>query len=294
MPDGGAGMRLALGTVQFGIDYGTFNPAGRLSEADVARCLDLAASAGIDTLDTARAYGSSEAVLGRLGAARRFRIVTKVARLGDAGPDAVLRSVEASLAALGTDRVHALLMHDAADLAGPGGDRVWEVLDRLRAEGAIGKAGVSVYAPEDALALAARYPIGIVQAPCSVFDQRMRTSGAFAALKQRDVEIHVRSIFLQGFALAEPDSLPPALAPWRGLLERFREGAAEAGIRPLEFALAAVLAEPAIDRLVVGVDGSAQLEEILAAAATHVPAIDPDRYVSDDPALINPSNWNAA
>jgi aryl-alcohol dehydrogenase-like predicted oxidoreductase len=287
-------MRLALGTVQFGTDYGTFNPAGRPGEADVARCLALAEAAGIDTLDTARAYGASEAVLGRLGAAQRFRIVTKVARLGEAGPDAVLRSVEASFAALGTDHVHALLLHDAADLAGPDGDRVWAMLDRLRAEGAIGKAGVSVYTPEDALALAARYPVGIVQAPCSVFDQRMRTSGAFAALKQRDVEIHVRSVFLQGFALAEPDALPPALAPWRALLERFRGDAAGAGLTPLQLALAAVLAEPAIDRLIVGVDGPAQLEEILAAAATRAPAIDPDLYVSDDPALINPSYWKAA
>jgi aryl-alcohol dehydrogenase-like predicted oxidoreductase len=287
-------MRLALGTVQFGTDYGTFNTAGRLSETDAARCLDLAEAAGVDTLDTARAYGASEAVLGRLQAARRFRIVTKVARLGDAGPDGLLRSVGASLAALGTAHVHALLLHDAADLAGPGGDGVWAMLDRLRADGTIGKAGVSVYVPEDALVLAARYPIGIVQAPCSVFDQRMRTSGAFAALKQRGVEIHVRSVFLQGFALAEPDTLPPALARWRGLLEAFRSDAAAAGLTPLQLALAAVLAEPAIDRLVVGVDGPAQLEEILAAAATGTTAVDLDRYLSDDLALINPSNWNAA
>ena len=287
-------MRLALGTAQFGADYGRFNPAGRLSEAAVAQCLDRAGAAGVDMLDTARAYGASEEVLGRLGAARRFRIVTKVARLGEAGADAILRSVEASLAALGTDHVHALLMHDAADLAAPGGDRVWEVLDRLRTDGTVGKAGVSVYSPEDAIALVGRYPIGIVQAPCSVFDQRMRTSGAFAALKGRGVEIHVRSVFLQGFALAEPEALPAALAPWRGLLERFRADAAAAGLTPLQLALAAVLAEPAIDRLVVGVDGPAQLEEILAAAAAVVPAVDPDLYVSDDLALINPSYWTAA
>lgn len=294
MPGGGAGVRLALGTAQYGADYGTFNPSGRLAEAAVADCLDRAKAAGIDMLDTARAYGASEEVLGRLGAARDFRIVTKVARLGDSGPDAVLRSVEASLAALDTDHVHGLLMHDAADLAGPAGDRVWENLDRLRADGVVGKAGVSVYAPEDAVALAARYPIAIVQAPCSVFDQRMRTSGAFTALKQAQVEIHVRSVFLQGFALAEPASLPPALAPWRGLLERFRADAAGAGLTPLQLALAAVLAEPAIDHIVVGVDGPAQLDEILAAAATRAPAVDPDRYLSDDLALINPSNWNAA
>lgn len=287
-------MKLALGTVQFGTDYGAFNQSGRLDEAGVARCLDVAEAADIDTLDTARAYGESEAVLGRLGAARRFRVVTKVARLGSAGPDALLASVEASLTALGADQLDALLMHDAADLAGPGGDAIWAMLDRLLAEDVIAVAGVSVYAPEEAMALAGRYPIGLVQAPCSVFDQRMRTSGAFAMLKSRGVEIHARSAFLQGFALADPAALPPALAPFRPLLERFRADAAAAAVSPLELALAAVLGEPAIDRVVVGVDGPEQLEEIIAAASAAAPAPAAGLYACDDPALINPSRWAAA
>ena len=200
-------MKLALGTVQFGTDYGAFNAEGRPGEAAVAACLESAEAAGIDTLDTARAYGESEAVLGRLGAARRFRIVTKVAPLRGAGPDAVLASVEASLTALGADQLDALLIHDASDLAGPGGEAVWAVLDRLLVEDVIATAGVSVYGPEEAMALAGRYPIGLVQAPFSVFDQRMRTKGAFAMLNERGVEIHVRSVFLQGFALADRHGL---------------------------------------------------------------------------------------
>jgi len=287
-------VKLALGTVQFGTDYGAFNAEGRPGEAAVAACLDSAEAAGIDTLDTARAYGESEAVLGRLGAARRFRIVTKVAPLRGAGPDAVLASVEASLTALGADQLDALLIHDASDLAGPGGEAVWAVLDRLLAEDVIATAGVSVYGPEEAMALAGRYPIGLVQAPFSVFDQRMRTKGAFAMLNERGVEIHVRSVFLQGFALADPAALPPGLAPFRPLLERFRADAAAAGLGPLQLALAAALGEPAIDRVVVGVDGPEQLEEIVQAASAAVPAFDPDRYVSDDPILINPANWQKA
>lgn len=286
-------MKLALGTVQFGTNYGAFNQAGRPDEAAVAACLDRAEAAGIDTLDTARAYGTSEEVLGRLGAAHRFRIVTKVAPLCGAGADAVLRSVEASLGALGIDRIGALMMHEAADLDGPSGDTIWAALARLRDEGVIGQAGVSVYAPETATALAGRYPIGIVQAPFSAFDQRMRSSGALAALKQANVEVHVRSAFLQGFALADPAALPAHLAPWRTLLERFRADAAAVGLSPLQLALAAVQDVPEIDRVVVGVDGPAQLEEILEASASALPGLDSGLYASDDLQLINPGKWNA-
>lgn len=287
-------MRLALGTVQFGTDYGAFNPDGRLEEAGVAACLDRAAGAGIDLLDTARAYGASEEVLGRLGAARRFRLVTKVPGLEGGGGEGVFRSIETSLARLRTDRVHALLLHDAADLAGPRGDEIWAALESLVAQAVIGKAGVSIYAPEEGLTLAGRYPIGIVQAPYSAFDQRMRSSGLFAALAGRGIEIHVRSIFLQGFALADPLALPVPLARYRGRLERFRAAAAAHGLTPLRLALAAALDEPLIDRVVVGVRSPADLDEILAACSGALPALDLTAYACEDPALINPSLWSRA
>jgi aryl-alcohol dehydrogenase-like predicted oxidoreductase len=284
-------MRLALGTVQFGTDYGAFNPDGRLDEAGTAACLDRAEAAGIDLLDTARAYGDSEEVLGRLDAAKRFRLVTKVAPLAGAGSEDVRRSIEASLARLRTDRVHGLLLHSAADLLGPQGDDIWRTIEELVSQGTAAKGGVSIYAPEEAATLVARYPIAIVQAPYSAFDQRLKSSGLLAELQERGVEVHVRSIFLQGFALADPDTLPPPLDRHRARLACFRTAAATLGLSPLQLALAAALAEPGIDRIIVGVRSPADLEEILAAASGPLPLPDLDACVSDDLALINPASW---
>ena len=58
--------RLALGTVQFGLVYGINNPRGKIPEDEAEEILRYAFSGGIDTLDTARAYGASEALLGRI------------------------------------------------------------------------------------------------------------------------------------------------------------------------------------------------------------------------------------
>ncbi len=287
-------MKLALGTVQFGTDYGAFNAEGRVDQAMAAACLDQAQAQGIDLLDTARAYGESEQVLGRLDAASRFRIVTKVPGLGGAGADGVSRSIEASLAALRTDRVHAVLLHDASDLGGPGADLIWRRLDELVEGRVAAKVGVSVYDPGQALALAARYPLGIVQAPYSAFDQRMRTQGAFSRLAESRVEIHVRSIFLQGFALADPAALPVHLRAHRPALERFRVLAERHGLSPLQLALAAAEQEPAIDRIVVGVQSLANLDEILDAAGRDRPILDLAECASDAAALINPSLWQSA
>lgn len=77
--------RLALGTVQFGMSYGISNTAGQVPQDEVAKILDYCKANGIDTLDTARGYGESEAVIGQFDLSP-FKIVTKLmgnARLED-------------------------------------------------------------------------------------------------------------------------------------------------------------------------------------------------------------------
>lgn len=285
-------MKLALGTVQFGAAYGAFGPEGKVDEQLAATCLDRAAAAGVDMLDTAAAYGDSEVLLGRLGAAARFRIVTKVPPLKSI--DDVPASIDTSLAALDTSQVYGLLLHRASDLLGADGDKVWSSLENVRSQGLAVKVGVSVYAPEEAITLSDRYPLGLVQAPYSAFDQRMRISGAFERLKSHGVELHARSIFLQGFALAEPATLPAHLSSHRDALTRFRTAADAYGLSPLGLALAAVWHEAAIDRLVVGVKSPADLEAILATLASPLPSLDLSALASDDTTLIDPAGWPQA
>ena len=69
---------LGLGTAQLGVAYGISNRSGRPSEAEASAILECALEQGIDTIDTAPAYGESEALLGRLlPAGADVRIVTK-------------------------------------------------------------------------------------------------------------------------------------------------------------------------------------------------------------------------
>ncbi|MGR3434364.1 MAG: aldo/keto reductase, partial [Shimia sp.] len=243
-------------------------------------------AAGIDTLDTAAAYGAAEAVLGRLGAARRFAIVTKVPALetlpGAAGDPAgaVRRAVEAALARLGTDRLAAVLLHRAEDLDAAG-DPPWRALAALRDEGIAGRIGVSAYDPGTVTRLAARYPLDLVQMPGNVIDRR------FAEIPAR-VALHVRSVFLQGFLLADPAALGPPHDRWRGVLEALPRRP-----DPLTAALAPLAADPRIERLVLGVDGPGQLDQILAALE-RVPSEAPYPALPRpiDPDLIDPRTWS--
>ena len=56
--------RLAIGTVQFGMDYGIANQNGKVNANQIQSILDFAHEKGINVLDTAKAYGNSEKSIG--------------------------------------------------------------------------------------------------------------------------------------------------------------------------------------------------------------------------------------
>ena len=284
-------MKLALGTAQFGLDYGAFNASGKPDLETVGQVLERAVDLGIDTLDTARAYGDAEERLGHWRAAERFRVVTKVAPLDGAGPDGLGRSCEASLAALRTDRIFALLLHCSGDLLGPNGDGVAQSLFATRDGGVAERVGVSIYAPSEGHAVLDRYPVTILQAPYTLFDRRLETSGLLARAAELGVMVHVRSVFLQGFILARLDALTGHLARYRGMLEALAATVGRGVPERRAAALSLGVGDQRIDRAVVGVDSAAQLDEIAQAVAGGPMHPDLSGLASEDEDFIDPARW---
>jgi aryl-alcohol dehydrogenase-like predicted oxidoreductase len=286
-------MKLALGTVQFGLPYGAFNTTGQVQADEAARILDAAQAAGINTLDSARAYGNSEEILGQLNAARRFRIVTKVSSLaGQGNPTALISSsIRNSLTELRTERLDALMLHDADDLMGSDADAIWGALETHKAAGVVGKIGVSVYSSATAEELSARFPIDIIQLPVNIFDQQAVLSGALDRLHDKDIEIHARSVFLQGFALADPDLLPGKLARFRDNLTALQCYAREHSLSPMTVALWFVLKQASIEKVVVGVTSVRELNEVISSANQIVDTLSVSHLATSDLSLINPGLW---
>lgn len=288
--------RLALGTVQFGLDYGISNTAGITSESEIGRILALAAAAGIDTLDTAPAYGVAEARLGAQPLAGKFRVVTKVPgvpgeEIDQAGLDACRASVEASLRALRRDCIDLLLMHSPADLAKPGIERLAELLVRLREEGLVGGVGASVYTPGE-LALARRYlPLDAVQLPANILDNRFASGGHIEGLAATGCEVHVRSAFLQGLLLMAPEAVPIRFGPVADCLRRIDGEATHRLVTRMTLLLDHLLSQPGIARIVVGVNDLGQLEEILAALVDVPLGVDASQFHIGDERILNPARW---
>jgi len=283
-------VKIALGTAQLGFEYGIANTVGRVSPEDAARILDVAERGGVRLLDTAPAYGDSEAVLGALRAAERFAIVTKTARRGAPGAAGVVAAFERSLERLRATSVHALFVHAAADLGGTAGRELAAGLRTLREEGRVQRLGVSVYSAAEVARALAVLDVDAVQVPFNVFDQRLLTDGTLGRLKERGIEIHARSAFLQGVLVTDSSRLPAYFDPIRPRLAAWRSFCAERGLTPLRAALGFVTGIPAIDHVVCGVESAKQLEEVLASAEPLDPAEFRDLAL-DDPDFVDPSQW---
>lgn len=286
--------RLGIGTVQWGTNYGINNHDGIASPPEVCLILDSARRSGVVTLDTAASYGSSEIVIGKHDLTD-FRIVTKTPHLG-AGPIKAqqVRELETvfsrSLENLVVERVYGLLLHNTSDLFSPGGRQLLKVMQTLQARGKVDRIGVSVYDSDELDAVLEMFTPDIVQLPVNVLDQRLVCDGSIQRLRKMGVEVHARSVFLQGLLLMPLDFLPKYFEPIRCHLERWHLACVQQGVTPTQGALIYVRDSVDVDVCLVGVENSAQFEQCLSDFRC-LSRFDAGGLRCDDPAFVNPANW---
>lgn len=287
--------RLALGTVQFGVPYGIANTGGQVSRPEASAILGFARSIGMDTLDTAVAYGDSERRLGEIGVGG-WRIVSKLPAVPDGCSDVgkwVDESVARCLERLGTRSLYGLLLHRPHQLLERGGDGLFRALEGVRDRGLAAKIGVSVYDPAELDDLTPRFHFDLVQAPLNLVDRRFVDSGWLRRLAGEGTETHVRSVFLQGLLLMPREARPRTFDRWAKTWERFEYWLLEAGLTPMQACLRYAMSFPEIGRVVVGVDSISQLLEIVDAIdepSAAAPAF-PNDIAVNDPELVNPGRW---
>ena len=277
--------KIALGTVQFGLDYGITNHSGQVAIDEVKDILDYAKTNNIDTLDTAARYGNSEQVLGEVGV-NNYRIITKTTPLKN-GIDGVIKGFHQSLENLNIGQVDGLLIHNIDDTKDKRFGELFYKLNELKKEGMIKKIGFSTYTPEQVDFLLENFDFDLIQVPFNVFDARLIRGGQLKALKKKNIEIHARSVFLQG-VLLDFDNLSNYFSTWRNQFNEYQAVVEKSGLSLLEYALNFVLNIQEIDKVLVGVDNENQLREITQSIKKKQNLIGTP---INDMNLLNPNLW---
>ena len=285
-------MKIALGTVQFGINYGIANTNGQVDKLGAKGILAHAMSYGVDTIDTAIAYGSSEQCLGEIGV-DGYQVITKLPEIPDDYGNLkiwVEKHVKRSLDTLGVETLSGLLLHRPNQLLDTDKKDLWSILLQLKSDGLVKKIGFSIYTPDELDKLWDSFQPDLVQAPYNILDRRLETSGWLQRMSEENVEIHIRSIFLQGLLLMNKDSRPEKVNKWLTLWSDWENWLRENDSTPVQAAVSFALSDNRISRVVVGVDSLKQFKDIIAVA-NNISQF-PESFHITDTRLLNPSEWN--
>lgn len=282
--------KLGLGTAQFGLDQPP-GPRGRPREAEARDILSIAGRSGLSVLEAPRQPPTADTLLrSALPQPNPFRLTLTTIR-PDRGPEAVEAELRAQMLRLGVERVDTIIAPSATDLFSPQGPALWDRLRVLKDEGVCKRIGVPVYASDDPVGVARRFKPDVVQAPASLLDQRLLLDGSLATIRELGIEVHLRSIFLNGVLFLPPDRAPSHLKAAAGRISRARRLIAEGKSDPLQAALGFALSRPEASAVLVGVTSAAEMNAVVAAAMSPPPDLDWDEMAIDDPEALS---WAAA
>ncbi len=281
--------KIAIGTTQFGMKYGIANKNGQVKKDEVSQILDFAQRQGINTIDTAKVYGSSEETIGNYINDYHdtyWEIITKVNKEGED----IEAQIDDSIDKLNT-APYAVLAHSASDYLDP---VFCKELHQLKNTKEIQKIGVSVYTIKEIKKVLSIKPPDIIQCPLNILDNKLYRKNILDEIKGHGIDIHIRSVFLQGlFYLSKEDikiSFPDALRT----LEQLRSISQNAGITLSELSLLWVSSLDQVDKVIIGVENVDQLKAHIKTLNKEVDHIIFEESLSinyENESILNPSLW---
>jgi uncharacterized protein len=282
--------KIILGTVQFGLDYGINNTAGKPTEQKVFELLNYAFKRNVRILDTADAYGSATELLGNYHESHftPFLINTKFKK----STLSVQKQLDASLKSLKTDQVNTYFYHSFEDfITFP---ELLKELIELKEQNTIKKIGVSVYSNIELKLALENIEVDVIQLPFNLLDNLSQRGKLLAESKIKGKEIQVRSVFLQGLFFKKTEELPKSIKRLKPYLEDILIIAKDAKIPMEHLALQYALQQKEIDHVIIGVDNIEQLQRNLSFSQMQLPTgvIETiNKIIVKETELLYPKNW---
>lgn len=286
--------KIAIGTAQWGMNYGISNNSGQTSADEAQRILTTAQQAGINLIDTATLYGDAESVLGKLNS-NHFLISSKSPHfqsgiINQDDADLLIKAFNATLKRLNRSSLYCLFIHNVEDLLAPQGSLLIDALEGLKEQNKILKIGISVYDTSQVDRALDLFTPDVIQLPLSIFDQRLLLDGSIKALASLGVEIHARSIFLQGLMLMNISDIPAYFTPWLDHIKLWHRICSDVKMLPQVFAFQWAASIEEVSYVVVGIQNNSQLEELIYSPCELV-VQNYDFLAVSEKELLNPTLW---
>lgn len=289
--------KIIIGSAQFGNSYGILNKKKKILIPKIAEeILKYGYKNNIKTVDTALDYGVSEKIIGNSKISKKLKIITKIPKLNNRfsknNRDKLSTYFYKSIKSLNRKRVYGILLHDGNDLLKKNGNKIYKELLFLKKKKLVSKIGVSLTNMRQINYLVEKFDIDLIQISGNIFDQRFLKNKNFLQMcKKKNIEIHIRSIFLQGLLLTK--NIPYKFLKFKKNFLKLNKYLKLKKISQLEACLLFIFNIKFISKVVIGVQNLKQIREIIKILnkIKTYKNINFDNFYCNDEKLINPSKW---
>lgn len=285
--------KIILGSAQWGSKYGVTNLNGKTSISEVRKILEFAHNNGTNAIDTANLYGEAEYTLGKLNL-KEFKIITKTTQLNNhqitkEDIDHLRKEFYLSLKKLNLKRVYGLLIHRSEDIFKENSNLIINQLNLFKNNGLVQKIGISIYDFDCIDKIFDIFVPDLIQLPFNIFDQRLLEGNNLQKIKSKNIELHARSIFLQGTLLTDPKKLPKYFNQWRNLYQKWEDSCRKQNISKIEASIMCAMNIKEIDGIVIGFENLSQIKECYNSRFSKI--LNFKHHDINNVDLIDPRRW---
>ncbi len=283
--------QISLGTAQFGSNYGIINKK-KISFKNIKRIINLASRNNIKFIDTAYNYGDAEKILGKIGVkdwiiSSKFPTIPKNTKVSNWIENKLFKSLNR----LNVSKINSLFVHDSNQLKSYKlSKEIFYTLEKIKNDGYIKKIGVSIYNPSIIKKISNDFKIDIIQAPANIFDNRIFSRNIQRIIKEKKIELEIRSIFLQGLILQNLNKIPIKFQKFKGYFTKIDNFSKNHSVSKTSIAFS-FLRKKRYNRIVIGTTSVEDLKDIIKNIKQKK-KIKFDMKFKNEKYLINPNLWN--
>ena len=199
-------------------------------------------------------------------------------------------NINYSLNNLNKKRLPGVFIHHSEDLIGKNKIKLYEALLFLKRKKLINKIGVSIYNFNTLDKILGEFKVDMIQVPFNILDRRLITKNYLNKIKKKKIQIHVRSIFLQGILLTNIKKMPKKFLKWKNLFKTWYTWLEKNKLSKLQACLNFILSFKQIDVIIFGACSKMQIEQIINTVNQST-KLYPKNIISNNLQLIDPRQW---
>jgi len=282
--------KIILGSANINFSYGLNK--NKIEGKKFLKLMKYAFERGVKVIDTSPSYRSSEKVIGL--SKKNFEVITKIPKI----PQKIkkidleewIRKKIINSKKKIKKKIYGILIQNAEILLSNKAEIIFSTLLNLKREGFFDKIGISIYSFKTLELVINKFAIDFVQLPYNVLDQRFVRRKIINIVKRKQIEIHARSIFLQGLLTENKINLPKKLSKLENALKKWRQWIKKKNINPVHACLDFALRNKNIDKLVIGFNSKHNFEEAIKFKKTKLNFNNLKIKVNQN--LLDPRKWS--